>query len=280
MPFTDRSEIFASIHEKGINQVLRQTMRQWPSLFNYGTEFIVGNRGLLCAQPDVAIDVEQFQNPIITIVPPLALPGSAPPFALNYCFQITKLEIDFHPGNVFTLPPELGTLGAQRLALHLQICAGLGCPDEETMRQFERLAAERLKQRAQRNKATVASVFSAAGQTVPCQTVPGYSVPGSTGFGQTVPGQTSTGQTPGRDPKGDPEPPTVIPVRKLICFCIDFFAVAHIESSTVNGRLVLAPKVDGFEIVDRCRSLLPNSSRKPLAISSCLLYTSPSPRDS
>jgi len=37
MAFTDRSDLFAAVHENGINATIRQLMLQRPSLFNYAT---------------------------------------------------------------------------------------------------------------------------------------------------------------------------------------------------------------------------------------------------
>ena len=38
MAFTDESDVFGSVHEDGINLVVRHLMRQRPSLFNYATK--------------------------------------------------------------------------------------------------------------------------------------------------------------------------------------------------------------------------------------------------
>ena len=37
MAFTDRSDLFAAVHENGINATIGQLMLQRPSLFNYAT---------------------------------------------------------------------------------------------------------------------------------------------------------------------------------------------------------------------------------------------------
>lgn len=105
-------------------------MRQRPSLFNYGTAFVARHRNLLCTKIDAAPAVFQRNNPLITVEPALPVFGTDPVIGLNYCFQITKAEIDFHPGNI-VLPPELNPpLGEQHFSLHTQVCGGLGCPKE------------------------------------------------------------------------------------------------------------------------------------------------------
>lgn len=137
MAFTDNCDIFVSVNEAGINQVVRHIMRQRPSLFNYGTEGVVNNHQLLCAPIDAAPAVFQRHNPLLTETPLLPIFGTKPPLGLDYVVQLTKGEVDFSPGNVIALPAELNPpLAAQRLALHFQVCAGVGCPDEEVSRLF------------------------------------------------------------------------------------------------------------------------------------------------
>ena len=131
MAFTDRSDIFVAVHENGINQVVRHVMRQRPSLFNYGTELVERNRKLLCSPIDAAPAVLAKGNPLISVQNALPIFGTDPLLGMNFVLQITKMEIDFAPGNVFALPPELNPLAKQRFALHGQVCGGLGCPTED-----------------------------------------------------------------------------------------------------------------------------------------------------
>ena len=48
MAFTDHSDLFAAVHEHGINTTIGQLMRQRPSLFNYATILFTqaGDHGL------------------------------------------------------------------------------------------------------------------------------------------------------------------------------------------------------------------------------------------
>jgi hypothetical protein len=104
-------------------------MRQRPSLFNYGTARVAENRRMWCRKVAVARDVVVFSNPLMTVVPPLPIPGTA--YALEYCLQITELKIDFHPNDVVAIPAELGSkLQPQHFAGMVKVCAGLGCPSE------------------------------------------------------------------------------------------------------------------------------------------------------
>jgi hypothetical protein len=127
MPFTDNCDLFGSIGEKGINLVGRHVMRQRPSLFNYGTAGIADNRALWCREIDPSQDVLAFSDPLMTVVPPLPIPGSI--YSLEYCMQIAEVEIDFHRSNTIAIPAELGSkLPPQHFAGRVEVCAGLGCP--------------------------------------------------------------------------------------------------------------------------------------------------------
>ena len=138
MAFTDNSDLYGAIHEEGINRVLRHVMRQRPSLFNYGTAWVAQKPDeRLCERITVAPAVIQRGNPMITVEDPLPLLGTDGMYGINFCFQLTRAEIDFHPGNVFTLPPELAPLAPQRFAFHFRVCAGLGCPPKELIDQLQ-----------------------------------------------------------------------------------------------------------------------------------------------
>jgi len=132
MAFTDNCDLYGAIHEDGINRIAKHITQQRPSLFNYGTAFVAANPHLLCKPIKVAPDVDNFSNPHITVEDPLPVLGTNGLIGLNFCFQITELEIDFHPGKVFPLPPELSPpLGAQHFAIHARVCGGIGCPPRD-----------------------------------------------------------------------------------------------------------------------------------------------------
>lgn len=129
MAFTDNCSLFGALDEEGINLVVRHVMRQRPSLFNYATAFVRDRPHLLCEKIDPHPWVIARGNPLVTVEPPLPILGSNGSVGLNFCFQLVKAEIDFHPGGVFNLPPELAPpLQEQHFAFHVRVCAGLGCP--------------------------------------------------------------------------------------------------------------------------------------------------------
>lgn len=135
MALTDNCDLFASFHEDGMNKIVRHIMRQRPSLFNYATPDIIANRELWCHIPDFTVDVTKFGNPIFTELPYLPVIGSdSPPLGLGLTVQFVKFQVDLHPSNVITLPPELGpSLPKQRLALELRLCGAVGCPEPKTL---------------------------------------------------------------------------------------------------------------------------------------------------
>ncbi len=135
MGFTDNCNIFAAFHEDGFNQIIGHIRRQRPSLFNYATAGVADQK-LLCKDIDAHPIVYQRSNPLVTITQPLPIPGSA--YGVNFAVQLADLRLDFHPGNVINnLPPELNPpLKKQRMALLVDICGGIGCPNDDVIREF------------------------------------------------------------------------------------------------------------------------------------------------
>lgn len=135
MAFTDHCDIFGAVHEEGVNRVVQHLMRQRPSLFNYATAFFTQNSHLLCTRIVADRKVTDAGNPLFDLQDPIPILGAPTemPLGLNWCFQLTDVQIDFHPGNVFALPPELGELPPQRLALRIKGCFGLGCPPRDVI---------------------------------------------------------------------------------------------------------------------------------------------------
>lgn len=141
MAFTDDSDIFGGLHEDGINLLIRHVMRQRPSLFNYGTRYILDNfeekPDLLCEQIEASEMVSKYDNPLLGVIDPLGVAPVGDHLALNLLLQITDLQVDFHPGGVFSLPSEIDSLPAQRFAFRARVCGGLGCPPDEFVDEFE-----------------------------------------------------------------------------------------------------------------------------------------------
>ncbi|NTS33588.1 hypothetical protein HQ945_20220 [Phyllobacterium sp. BT25] len=197
MAFTDNCDIFASFQEDAFNAVIGHVRRQRPSLFNYASLGVIANPGLLCRQIDAHPVVAQRNNPLMTRIDPLQIPGTN--FAMELAVQVTEAKIDFHPGKGIALPPELGKLAPQRFAMALGVCLGLGCPRD--------FPVDRLIDPPK--------------------------------------------DKPDRDDKGrDPVPPRPLPVRSLMCFCLEVFAVGGVRIRFYNGKPYLEPFLDRIEIVD------------------------------
>jgi hypothetical protein len=210
MAFTDNCDIFASFHEDGFNAILRHVSQQRPSLFNYASLGIFANPQLLChpinAHPVVALR----GNPLMTRIDPLPIPGTA--FAMELAVQVIDAKIDFHPGKLFALPRELGPIDAQRFAISMTVCIGLGCPRDLPLDRF----------------------------IEPPQDKPD-SAP------SPMPWKPDTGKD--RNDR-QPDPPRPLPTRELICFCLDVFAVGGVRIRDYNGKPYLEPFLDRIEIVD------------------------------
>ncbi len=216
MAFTDHSDLFGSVHEDGINRVVRHIMRQRPSLFNYATAFFVEKPEMLCVRVEAAPAVKEAGNPLFTVQEPIPVLGTPVPIGLNWCFQLTEAEIDFHPGNVITLPPELGRLQPQRLALHVKACFGLDCPPDDLIEELiPAIEVLTIAQREEDEKDSNRLVAVTRRVSKPRDTV-------------------------------------VLPTRELLCFCLELFVVAHFEWGRIGGdeRQWLKVRLDGMEIVD------------------------------
>ncbi|HEX6998778.1 MAG TPA: hypothetical protein VF322_11580 [Gammaproteobacteria bacterium] len=135
MALTDNCDLFAAVHEDGVNRVIRHLMLQRPSLFNYASPGIANNRDLWCEPVEYTEDVVKYGNPLFTELPPLPVIGAdSPPVTLDFCVQVVRAQIDFHPGKTISLPPQLSPpLGEQRFALYFRVCGGVACPSEREL---------------------------------------------------------------------------------------------------------------------------------------------------
>ena len=226
MAFTDHSDLFAAVHENGINATIGQLMLQRPSLFNYATLLFTQ---ALSSQFCVPITPPPGGGPLFTVEPQLPVLGAPRPLGLDWCLQLSNVSIDLHPGNTLTLPPELGSLGPQHFALHLRACFGLACPDDLVV---ENLAAEM--------EALVAAdmLRAAAPPAPPTATSP------PVGGGGVQPALAARAVR-----AADVQP---VPSVNVICSCLDVFGVGHFEWGAVAGfpGQFLKTRLDNLEIVD------------------------------
>ncbi|WPP52763.1 hypothetical protein [Catalinimonas niigatensis] len=253
MAFTDQSDLFGALHEEGVNRVVKHIRRQRPSLFNYGTALVQANPALLCERIDAAPGV----TALITVQPPLPLFG-AEQFALNYCFQFTGFEIEFHPGNVVSLPPQLNPpLAEQHFAFRAALCGGIGCPSRENrvwidflLNQTKFFKRQSLGTRTQRTGNV--SEFAANAELASRERF----------FSNTsVAGRRPSDIFQPIDTGGvlAPFEPSVqvFPTQSISCFCLELFASGQATISSGNEELNL--KLNNLEIVDLTPEGLENS---------------------
>lgn len=235
MALTDNCDIFSSFHETAFNNIVLQLQRQRPSLFNYGTITFVNHPELLCNQAiirKIDPEVRTFGNPVVKEQPLLAIPGYNGPFGLEYCLQLAELSIDFHPGNVHTLPPELAPpLAPQHFSIKGRACAGLSCPRTGILTEL-----------------------------APDEPAFFPVIPTGTDF---VKQDRPPRDQPGKDgPIVTTTPRTPFPFNRegVICFCLDLFAVLHVERSGGTATPTISLKLDNLEIVDVTPAGLENAT--------------------
>jgi hypothetical protein len=221
-------------------------MRQRPSLFNYGTEAVAENTNLLCKRVDVAADVRNFDNPIVTVMDPLPVFGTN--MVMDWAAQITELALDFHPNNVVDLPRELRPLEQQQFALVGEVCGGLAKHPKELLDRMQFLP---LKQREELLRLDVRARDDLL-------------------LHRPTSGRITSARL-GSDrfrridrPLADdllrlPVPPFRLPVESLECFCLKLFAVGHFEVTGTGDNQHLEGKVDGVELQDITPKGLENS---------------------
>lgn len=214
MAFTDHCDVFGAVHEDGINRVIMHLMQQRPSLFNYGTAWFAADPDRMCQRIIAHPEVTRRNNPLVSVEDPIAIPGTDGLLGMDFCFQLAALRVDFHPGNVLALPPELNPpLQPQTLALGIRVCGGLACPDAAVVDRYAELIATRH---------------------------PPLGLPGSKEHGKDKP----------REPDDGPKPPPRPLPGRPICFCLDVFATAGLRVTGSPGRQVLSIRLGGLEIVD------------------------------
>jgi hypothetical protein len=143
---TDNCDVYVAVHEAGLNQVLKHVTRQRPSMVNIGSPAVVANPRLACAEVDAHPVVIQRGNPLIGVGPDV--PVLLTSYLMEYVVQLTALQVDFSPGDVFALPGEIDPLGDQRFAVRVKVCGGLGCPSGEA---FDRLVFGQRGDRGQKD---------------------------------------------------------------------------------------------------------------------------------
>jgi hypothetical protein len=107
MSLTEVHDVFAAIHEDGLNDLLRRFFGTRPKYLNYGSPGFVA-----------ATTVNATQMPAIQF------PGI--PGGIDWSVRIDIPHVDAHPQSS-ALPPELDPLGAQRLSVRTSVEICVNC---------------------------------------------------------------------------------------------------------------------------------------------------------
>jgi hypothetical protein len=266
MSTTAGADLYGALEDTGINRFIGHIMEQRPSLFNYATAGIAAHRDLLCHEVAAAESVRNRNNPTVTTVGRLPVLGSDGPIELEYCLQLTAFEFDFHPGGAFVLPDE-ESLSEEEFAVHVQACAGLGCPSDAASdfrpsrpvldlppfrdfpvatgrgRVFPDGGAEPVTDGGRdvatfgaRTRGGFAAAPGFAGSRTVSRSVPrtGGTIGGVGSGGIRIPGQFDF-EFPGFDVLA-PIPLVPRPDVTMQCFCLDVFLVGSVDMVTRDGQ--------------------------------------------
>lgn len=135
MAHTEHSDLYASIHEEGVDDVVSHLRRNRPSLFNYASGRIADRpKAFLCRSVEAARLAEDRGAPLVRRIDPVPIIGTGGRVALDFCFQITELTLDAHPSNSIDVPAEADlTIDDQQFGVFVRVCVGLACPDDEAI---------------------------------------------------------------------------------------------------------------------------------------------------
>lgn len=261
MPFTDHCDIYAAIYEAGLNTIVRKMMSYRPALFNYGTPMFAANPHLLCTPVNISEEALRLGEPIITLQPLFPIIGADGAAGLEYCLQITKFAIDFHSSNQFALPPELLPLSPQQLALNLQICCGIACPERKAQEVYGEATGRKSVMALENRYIIRASMPDVPAVPQPLQAFTVASTRSAMSGGLTA---TSSGIMPDQmlelTGRGRIAPSAIASmIGTPQCFCLDVYAKARIEIAGTGNNRYLAIRLEGVEIADIQPAGLENS---------------------
>lgn len=254
MALTDYSDIYAALHDAGINRVITLFMKDRPALFNYGTQNVVRNPGLWCSPINTAPGVTHF----MTEMPPLPV-MMADNLYLDYCVQLTDLKFDFYPSDTISLPSQLKPFQVQNFAIQISACAGLGC----TPFGGRRTIPPNLGQYADIGK--LRSVNKQYNPITGPRTVLAANTSGAPGIADIAAANIASTQgaaiTGVRFDPGAARFPgiRVLPADKLECFCLSVFVTGTAAITGTPPHQSLTLNVNKVEIVDMTPTGLENS---------------------
>lgn len=133
------ADLVVTVDEAAVNLGVLTLKSRAPWLFNYASPTVkpvMTDAGTIIGWEEEWLSCQEVAFsplpglPRFRRLPPLAMPGV--PLKMPYSVQITRLAVDFHPGNVVSLPAEVQPpLLSQTFAIELGIAFGLACiPDD------------------------------------------------------------------------------------------------------------------------------------------------------
>ncbi|WP_153800500.1 hypothetical protein [Foetidibacter luteolus] len=134
------SDVYGAISDDAIQRIINDTHVKAPFLFNYvapSIRFVQDDAGRLVDTEELWVTCSPVEDspldgevPRFTRMQPFSLPGI--PVKLPYCIQIIDAALDFHPGNIIALPPELPSpLSEQNFSMSAMVQFGMACiPDK------------------------------------------------------------------------------------------------------------------------------------------------------
>jgi hypothetical protein len=129
------ADLYGAISDNAVNRIIDHLHARAPYLFNYVAPSIklltdaqgnftgIVDNWVVCSDvaPDPPPGVPRYRR-----IPPFQLPGIA--VKLPCSIQLIQLTVDFHPGDIVTLPDELNPpLAEQRFAIEATVQFGLAC---------------------------------------------------------------------------------------------------------------------------------------------------------
>ena len=271
MALTSNSDLYAAVHDEGINRIVKHVMRQRPSLFNYGTILVKLNPSLLCSRVDAAPGVTE----LVTLLPRVPLLPSdvtniqaltdlgidlsaATNIGLDFAAQLTELKVDFHPGDAITLPPELTPpLQPQRMAFTGKLCAGISCIPKDIRRKFPPIVVDlgnpgMIRRSGRKRSQRSIGYLNSDGH-----------ISDTAAYNFSTADASTMLNLPSRDPIRTRFPPfpifPIFPIDKLECFCLELFGIASSQFQGQAGNQKMLLNVDGIELKDLAPVGLENS---------------------
>ena len=266
MALTEFNSVISVITEKAFNDMVTNMRRQRPAIFNFASpgfrsSFTYTDQHPRCDLSSLATfckDLREFIHPVfismaekaekkddwdliskmlVTPMDVVSVPGFTSddnPFGIEWCMQVTELDVDIHPESVHQnqLPPELNPpLKEQTLSFRIRICAGINCPGKDILTKYT-------------------PAYTVEKDTILQTIIDLLSDEDDKKKREKDGKKEDRPKDDNKDKDKDPVEVTGFPFnpRNTICTCIDLFALVKIERDPMDRFVGL--KLENLEIVD------------------------------